>query len=213
MRWLAPDAARSFPNIVDRLVLSDCYRSAESSLLAMSQKRGVQPPSFSAHGAGLAIDIDVGKSLRLGKFKTKLELDTWMAEHCWYCHRLDHKDGLESWHMGFLRGAGGGAGGVRPGERSTAPAAERQLLTVYGAGINPTPEECQEMLAKLRFYSGAIDGRIGPLSRAAVQAFQRAWQVCTTARKRTGTTEDGVLGPVTKRTLAFVALGAPVPSR
>jgi len=222
MRWLAPDAAASFLQIGARLVLSDMYRSAESSLSAMQEKRGVQPPSRSRHGYGRAIDLDVGATLRAGGFGSKAELDAFMNANGWYCHRIDHTEGFECWHFNYLP-----AGlQLAPGDTSTAAAGERELQGLFGADLLPGDAECQAMLADLRFYSGALDAAtdphwFGPLMSQAVRAFQRAWFIAGAdgVTRRDGSTiepfgeqEHGALGPTTRRVLAFVHAGAPVPA-
>lgn len=201
MRWLAPDAAASWAIIQESVVISDAYRSAESSLVAMTQKSGVLPPAFSRHGYGRALDLDVTKTLKMGQFASKIELDVWMEGRGWYCHRLDHKSGSESWHFNYLPGVRQGAGVHRPGERSTGLAGERELSKLFGEQWNLTPKETQRALALTKFYGGPEDGILGKFSRAAGEAFARAWRIPLNnfdARFR--------------RVLAFVAAGSPVAS-
>lgn len=102
------------------VIVSDMFRSAESSLKAMQEKKGVQPPSFSHHNYGRAIDLDVGGTIKRAKVRAaalgglgkarlaavggkpndvdapvrdKRGLDLWMAERGWFCFAGDHKTG------------------------------------------------------------------------------------------------------------------------
>src|SRR5215510_1039823 len=110
LRQLAPDAARSYvADLADVVVVSDMLRTAESSLQAVREGRGAQPPSKSAHNFGFAIDLDISASLaRLGQANlgfpvapSKADLDAFMLAAGWYCHRRDHKRDHESWHFNF----------------------------------------------------------------------------------------------------------------
>lgn len=63
---LHPDAAREFERACQQfapLRCSDVFRTAEQSLAARASKAGVQPPGFSAHNFGLAIDLDVARMM------------------------------------------------------------------------------------------------------------------------------------------------------
>ncbi|MCX7927348.1 MAG: peptidoglycan-binding protein [Candidatus Omnitrophica bacterium] len=51
----------------------------------------------------------------------------------------------------------------------------------------PTPTEIQTALANAGYYKGAIDGKIGPKTQAAIEAFQRD----------NGLAVDGKVGPKT----------------
>ena len=68
-----------------------------------------------------------------------------------------------------------------PAPRSIAPA------PVKSAGIKPTTREIQQALKNAGFYQGKIDGKMGPMTRQAVQEFQ----------KINGLTPDGVIGKKT----------------
>lgn len=192
--FLAPEAAASFRTKLHQfVVISDALRSAESSLNAVKRGRGAQPPGYSAHNYGLAIDLSTTATRRRGSIKSKAVLDEIMEAHGWFCHRRDHLLEHESWHYNFL-----GVGyKVSPKQRTTSPDVEALMLQRYGADLAPNDTECQVMLKELRMYSGAIDGDIGPLSREAISAFQRAW-----ASPKLHTT--GKLDDRTRRTLAFV---------
>lgn len=189
MRYLHPDAALSFKAISGWATCSDMFRSPDSSLRAVREGRGAQPPGYSAHNYGLAIDLDIKASMEAGGYLTKLGLDDAMWARGWYCHRLDHVMGREAWHYNFL-GAGAWVSGSL-----TSDEIEARILELYGAALAPDDRECQRMLARLGFYGGEPDGIIGPLTREATRAFERAW----------GLSADGVLDARARRTLAYVA--------
>ena len=201
MRYLHPEAADAFKR-ADRaiaLVVTDMYRSAEASLMAVRAKRGALPPGVSPHGYGLAIDLDITATLRLQRLSSdpedKADLDTALEDYGWYCHRKDHRRGFEDWHYNYL-------GGVDQAKwltackrtKTTAPAVEARIQSLYGPWLTQDVAGVQTLLSQLGMYSGAIDGKLGPLSQEAIRAFQRAW----------GLREDGKAGPRTQRTLAFV---------
>ena len=195
MRFLHPEAALSLAVMAPtrKVRCSDMLRTAESSLQAHAEKRGVQPPGYSAHNFGLAIDIDVDYMLTQHDLN-KTDLDRWMDENGWVCHRTDHANGSESWHYNFI--------GLPDGDmyrgligKSSAPAVERKIQNLYGACFSMNDVEVQASLQKLHFYSGECDGKIGPLSRQAIRAFQRAWRLDDT----------GMLDIKVERTLAFVS--------
>ncbi len=218
MRMLSPRACDNFMRcLAPFVVVSDMFRSAESSLAALKEgRKGIQPPSFSRHNYGEAIDLGVGETLRrmkgnssvkLGLFgldkllhvggkpeemglavRTKRQLDLWMAERGWFCFRGDHKLLLECWHFDFL---GASADLAFPytskKERSIAWG---QVLEVHAhAWTDVTPQEFQALLAQIGFYKGAIDGKIGPQSRAAIGALQRAWKIPDTEKIDARTTQ------------------------
>jgi len=196
-RFLAPDAASSWlcGGLNEFVVTSDMRRAAESSLLAIRTKKGALPPGWSGHGFGECVDIgtkatakNLGFPIRSG---WKRQLDDWMAARGWYCHRTDHLTNKEQHHYNFLGHKGGGF--LRKGEPTTGNALERKLQSLYTFKLSK--KDIQWDLKKLGFYSGEIDGIIGPLSKQAVKAFQRAW----------GLKSDGDPGPVTQRCLSFVA--------
>lgn len=191
--WLHPDAARAFATASESLaplVCSDIYRSAEASLRAAREKRGVQPPGFSGHNFGVSIDVRVDEMLRV----TGLSYPDFcraMERRRWYPYRRDHSRGFEDWHFNWVPETADAALGERRWDR----VAEHVIQHLYGPDLALTPKEIQSELLKLRFYRGQVDGILGPLSAEAVRAFQRAW----------GLVDDGDPGPKTQRTLAFVA--------
>jgi N-acetylmuramoyl-L-alanine amidase len=71
---------------------------------------------------------------------------------------------------------------------------ESRIVELYGEAFKLTDLEVQQELAALRFYTGDLDGALGPLAREAIGAFQRAW----------GLPDDGVAGPRTRRVLAVI---------
>lgn len=192
--FLEPEAADSFTTqLLDRVVVSDVLRSAESSLNAVRRGRGAQAPGFSAHNYGKAIDLDVKATMKALGLKTKADLDAWMEQRGWYCHRRDHRMDSESWHYNFL-----GVGYVVSAKsKRTSGDVEALIVRQYGADMVPGDSQCQAMLASLRMYHGEVDGIVGDMTREAVRVFQRAW-----ASKRVK--ETGKLDADTRRTLAFV---------
>lgn len=189
MRYLHPTAAEAFVGIAGVAVVSDMFRSPESSLRAVREGRGAQPPGYSAHNFGLAIDVDIAATMRRLVVTTKAGLDAAMESHGWYCHRRDHVVGAEAWHYNYL-GPGATVAGAL-----TSDEVESRILGLYGDALGPDNRECQRLLARLRMYGGELDGAIGPLTREAARVFERAW----------GLNVDGVLDARTRRTLAYVA--------
>jgi hypothetical protein len=190
--FLHPDAASSFASFAASVVCSDIFRTAEASLAAVKANRGAQPPGFSAHNFGLAIDLDVKASMEKMRIVkgAKATLDDCMEMHGWFCHRRDHAMGPESWHYTFL-----GAGAVvSPKVQTLVNYTEARIVSLYGDYLKPDDTECQRLLQKLRLYNGGIDGAIGSQSKAAINVFQRGWRLTI-----------GLLDAKTRRTLALVA--------
>lgn len=205
MRYLHPAVAKMYSQIAPWAVVSDMFRSPESSLAAVEAGRGAQPPSYSGHNYGLSIDLDLEASMEnlaaflgIGTHRVdKKRLDDEMAKAGFYCHRLDHKMEFEAWHYNGLGNAGDGLPidwpVIPPRGARTFDELEKLIVRLYGADLRPTPREAQYMLKKLRLYSGEIDGDIGPLSKAAIKAFQRTWNMKVT----------GQMDARTARTLAY----------
>jgi peptidoglycan hydrolase-like protein with peptidoglycan-binding domain len=190
MRYLHQDAAASYMQMADFAVVSDMFRSPEASLQAVREKRGAQPPAFSAHNYGLAIDLDIVATRKRWNLPSKQQLDAEMESRGWFCHRRDHTMDHEAWHYNFL-----GVGAAIPADaHSTAGLVEARIVSLHGASFAPDDRESQEMLARMRLYAGAIDGQIGPLSRESIRAFQRTW----------GMPDTGDLDARTRRTLSYV---------
>jgi hypothetical protein len=191
--YLHPEAASSWRenNFADKLVVSDMLRTAESSLKARRDGRGAQRPGYSGHNYGLSIDLDVGKVMTKLKLKKKVDLDLMMESYGWYCHRRDHDTRKsEMWHFNFL----GIGAAINPRASSTAGNIEAEILRRYGASFILDSVGAQTELKHLRYYGGDIDGIIGPRSKEAIAAFQRAWELDETQK----------LDHMTMRTLAFV---------
>lgn len=188
----AASAYAAFETAIGSIRVSDMFRTVEESMKARAEKAGVQPPGFSAHNFGLAVDVDVDDMLR--RFRcTKPELDAKMAQYDWYCHRKDGNRGMEDWHYNYL-GPSPEKWLASASKTSTAGAVEAKIVDLYAEGLSLDPSEAQEALKKMRMYSGDIDGEIGPRSRQAIAAFQRAWKLPAT----------GELDARTERTLAVV---------
>jgi Putative peptidoglycan binding domain len=196
MRYLHPDAAASYMAMEagpHRLRVSDMWRSAEASMRARAEKRGVQPPGRSGHNFGFCVDLDVDWMLSRYRW-SKAELDQYMNANGWYCHRKDHERDSESWHYNFFGPERDKYLDATRGSTSTAPGLERKIQDVYGGSFALTPLETQTALKTLRLYGGAIDGDLGPLAREAVMAFQRTWSLPS----------HGEVDADTQRLLAFV---------
>lgn len=199
MRFLHPDAAPSFlEHLRPRVEVSDMFRSAEASLAAKASKQGVQPPAFSAHNFGLAIDVDVVNTLRAQGWEYG-DLLNFMAQHQWYCYRRDGKRGKEDWHFTFL--------GPEPreilsridprpwlGRRTWSQAAELAIQQRFASQFMVDRVSAQTALQKLRLYSGKIDGKADGLTDQAVGLFARQWSL-----------KPALGDPRFQRVLAYVA--------
>jgi hypothetical protein len=201
-RFLHPAAAASYNamNLDKKMRVSDVLRSAESSLNAVRAGRGAQHPSFSGHNYGFSIDIQVDWMLKTHQLD-KRALDAWMESHGWYCFRKDHANASEWWHYNFFGPEA--ADLMRAAEDTNQASLERKIQRTYGGSFALTDAECQDALLRLGLYSGKVDGDIGPISRSAIRAFQRAWELDEYFRSREEYQKQQ-LGPVTRRTLAFV---------
>lgn len=196
MLWLHPQAAASLPLWA---VVSDMYRSPASSLQAVREGRGAQPPGYSLHNYGIAIDLDVDATMRgYGNSPSgarapaaKAGLDEAMERRGWFCHRRDHQRGHEDWHYNYL----GPDAVISPKVKTTINYAEQRVLQLYGAELDLNEWEAQRALAMLGLYHDKIDGVLGPMTRQAVLTFQAQW----------GLPQTGQLNTRTKRTLAYVA--------
>lgn len=195
MSFLHPDATAAFKAAQAKgpIRVSDMFRSAEESLRARATKQGVQPPGYSAHNYGLAIDVAVDDCLKTFGVN-KPGFDSLMENAGWYCHRSDGKRGFEDWHYNFL-GKTPGKYIAGLGTRTRDSAIEAYIRDLFGDDLKLTSEEAQVALAKMKFYRGEIDGIFGGGSAQALMAFQRAWELPAT----------GKLDAKTERTLAYVS--------
>jgi hypothetical protein len=197
-RYLHPDAAAGFVALeaaTGGLVYSDILRSAEESLHAAQTKRGVQPPGFSGHNFGFSVDVAVEETMKLRGWDYAKLVAT-MEAYGWHCHRRDGARGYrlsEHWHFNFFGAASAKYLKTTIGGSWASPL-EALVLDTYEEAFRLTDAELQACLKKLGMYAGDVDGQVGPLTRAAVGAFQRAWMM------------DGQRDEVrTRRVLAFVA--------
>ena len=200
MRWLHPLAKdalvrieATYPDVVH---YSDMFRSAESSRARRRITKFAQPPGFSAHNYGLAVDLDVSGTLaRMGA--SKEDLDRTMERYGWYCHRRDHERKVEEWHYNFL-----GADAMRwlqGAQRSTAAAIESKIQAIYGEQMRVLSTAQLQRALNAAGSSLAVDGNLGPATHAAVAAFQIAWDL----------EADGSAGIRTQRTLRYVTADKP----
>lgn len=214
--FVHPEVWPAFQRVASRIVITDLTRSAESSLSRMAEKPGlVQAPGYSDHGVGGAFDLDINATQKHGVFATRAHLDGWLLSFgfppFWWTPGADapkpNKPGAEVYHHSYR--ADVDMHGTMPG-RSTAAMAERRMLRWYPWLDLSTWKQpllsAQYMLKRLGHYSGALDGKFGPLSKMALAMFQRALMVRSWCRKK-GVTDfaEGKLDKATARVLAFCA--------
>lgn len=73
------------------------------------------------------------------------------------------------------------------GATAPAPAVAEATPKAAPAAIKPTTRQIQQALKNAGFYQGAIDGKMGPMTREAIREFQRVH----------GLVDDGVVGKKT----------------
>lgn len=193
-RLLHPEAAYAFVALeqdTGGLVYSDILRSADESLEALRTKAGVQPPGFSGHNFGFSVDIAVDATLKLRGW-TYAQLLERAAQFDWFCHRRDGAVGAgqsESWHFNYLPDREL----LALAARNWAAPLEALIIARYGNDFLLDARAVQAALAKLRLYTGDVDGLTGPLTMQGLGAFRRAWLL------------DKAPADRIYRTLAFVA--------
>lgn len=187
--WLYPDLARALLDLLSAgiaVVLSDGLRSPARSLQRQEefrQKGGpqlAQPPGYSAHNFGLAVDIKVDDLVKV--FGSKPALDEALRKYGLWCFRRDGRLKPECWHYNYL--GTDPRNGPLPYENTTARAIERRILELYGAELalaTPTPQQ-------------ALAAALKAANCVTVKEFQAKW----------GLKVDGIPGPRTRRTLASV---------
>jgi hypothetical protein len=177
MKFFHPSAAKSFKDLVTAypgVAMSDGYRDAMASLVARQNKSGVQPPGWSGHNYGISFDCDVEQTLKNLKvtYSSLLEL---FKSYGWTCHRADGQLGSESWHFNCL------SMGDNPPKGAEGPQLwMRQNYPMFCRKSDATwndLEWVQTMLQKLKLYGGAVDGSNGPLTRAGINAFCKAYDL------------------------------------
>lgn len=191
--YLAPDAAVSLASVeadTGGLVYSDIFRDAMGSLRARRAKSGVQPPAYSPHNYGIAFDVDVTATLRLRKWRY-VEMREALSAHGWYCHRMDlDSSASESWHFNYF--------GLRAAERlklsdpdrhvTWSMPAEAEIQDRYGESFSMGPDQIRNALHRIGY-------NVNPTMGDSIRRFQLAWDLAP----------DGVAGPKTQRTLAYVS--------
>ncbi len=200
-RWLHPGAATSLNRangeLGGRVVFSGMLRSPTVSLWAAKQKRGVQPPGYSGHNFGLCVDIAVDATLDEAGISYSQLLDV-MRRHGWHCHRRDGNRGFEDWHFNWLGEESEAvrylAEALTRNPRTWAIPVEQRIQHIYGADLALGTEGAQVLLRALKLYDGEVDGISGPLTRMALNLFQRQWSLPITR----------ALDPRTQRVLAVV---------
>lgn len=183
--YMRPEAAVALMLVekdTDGLVYTDIFRSAQAILAAYKAKPGItQPVGYSFHGYGGAVDLDVDSCLK--KLGTNYEgLVEIMAARKFYCHRRDgNPTGSESWHFNFLGDDADALLAATTDDHKTwAAPAEAMIQKWYGPNLVLTEDQINLLI---------------PVAHATdVADFQRKWAL----------TDDGIAGPRTQRTLAYV---------
>lgn len=197
LKFLAPEAADALLALEKDsggFTYTDFWRDPVGSLLAKRSRKTSQLPGYSAHGFGLALDIDLSV---LDEKKISYEdLLYFMKKRGWVCHRRDGDYTLpEAEHFNFLG---------HLSERyliactldptTWQKAAEERIFEKYGQDFQLTVPQVQEKLALLGLYRGAFSGQVDLYTREAILAFQRTWDL----------TENGLPDSVLCRVLAVV---------
>lgn len=200
MRFLHPDAAKAFRKMdADmRVCCSDMLRTPEGSLANRRRKgRGLRP-GWSGHNYGFSIDINVSWMLK-NHDMNKVELDAWMASFGWHCHNIPGETrSYEAWHYNYFGPEAEHYLSFRTGSKSRtwSKPVSQKIEEYYGHWWGRADETTVQMaLNSLGLYNGDFDGDAGPLTKTAVESFQKAWDLPV----------DGVAGPMTKRTLMLVS--------
>jgi hypothetical protein len=195
-----------------RLIYSDIYRSAESSLRRRREfqaamvaydakvkadpayaktharpKQLAKPAGYSPHGQGVAVDLDI-KAILKERHCDKKALDWLLEGYGLYCHRKDHVLDNEAWHYNCLGPNAAQwlpASAARP---STSYAIEAKVMSLYGSQFVLKESEIRAYLVTLGHLP------IGRELSEGVKEFQRLWDLDV----------DRKAGPKTQRTLAAV---------
>lgn len=182
--YMQPEAAKALLAAdISALVFTDVYRSPQVILQAYRTRPGTQPVSSSFHGYGGCVDLDVQATLkRLGK--DYAWLCAHMENHGFYCHRRDGIVGCdqsEGWHFNYLGADAPKLLALTTADHTTwAAPAEAMIQKWYGAALQPDDVEVERLLRS----AGVSD----------IRTFQRKWDLVP----------DGIMGPRTRRVLAFV---------
>jgi hypothetical protein len=178
MAWIAPEAYNSLNSMTFDLdlVFSDMYRSPASSAEAYRKKNGVAFPGYSGHNYGVSIDIDVDIVLRKRRTTYSYLCDD-MIQYGWtpYQGVLNNNNyvrGSEDWHFNFIEDFA-----YNEIKDKTKYTKGSQATAWINANYPVAADilSIQTCLQKLKMYSGALDGKGGPLTNDAIKAFKRAW--------------------------------------
>lgn len=183
MRKLEPEAAEALLRLdaeCGGLIYTDLWRSAEVSLLARKEKRGVQPPGWSGHNYGLSVDFTVDQIMAKKNWGYKYLCEIFIS-HGWYPHRKNLTRGFEEWHFDYLGPSSSYLRFTNTAIAKTwAAPVQKKVSDLYGQFLT-----VQDVPAALL-----------ELDEGSVRAFQTKW----------GLIADGVAGPQTQRLIGYLLL-------
>lgn len=177
-------------------VYKSIYETPDDTRRAFQSQAVAEAPGYSAHGYGLAIDIDIDATMALRNWNYKQLMEAF-ASCGWFCHRRDGQGyGTASQHFNFLLPSPSLYLALTEAhlQSSWSKAVEDKINDMYGASFVMTARTVQAALTKLGYYDGTVDGNFDLHGVAAVQKFQSEWCLA----------EDGVAGAKTQRVLSFV---------
>lgn len=156
------------------MIYTDIYRSPASSAEAYARKTGVAEPGLSGHNYGISVDVAIDASLKRHAIDYNTLCNTMIA-FGWTPYQGITSTGMysrgkEDWHFNFVGDfTSTPINDVKPGAQQVT----KWINSNYVFESDVTV--IQTLLTKLKFYQGAIDGQVGPLTSEAIKKFKRAW--------------------------------------
>lgn len=181
--YARPEASSSILQLERKggLVYTDIFRGAQGQLAAKRRNpKTTKAVSLSPHGFGLAVDLDVDATLKRRGWLYPRLLEE-MAAAGWHCHRRDKDRGSEDWHFNYLA--------------DQAPTLLKLATAQHGTWDDPVEARIQQLYgAQLAPDDADVAAMLREAKAADVRSFQAAWDL----------EPDGVVGPKTRRVLAYV---------